>query len=83
MADGASLNVPACLPVPAGSIPPEIEAARAALAPLSDAQRLALVIGIVRDVRDLHCRLQLRRLINAADATAHELGRTAFEQGVL
>lgn len=63
MADGASLNMPACVPVPVEGRNPHVEAARAALEGLSDAQRIAFAITLVRDVEDIHCRLQLRRLI--------------------
>lgn len=64
--------------------PPEpgyVAAARAACALMSDAQRVAFAAELVRDVTDTACRLQLRRLITAADATAHELGRVAFARG--
>lgn len=83
MADGASLYVPACLPVPADSDSPLIAAVRAAFGALSDAQRLAFVTETVRDIRDIHCRLQLGRLIRAAEATATELSREAMLRGKL
>lgn len=83
MADGASLYLPACLPVAADSDSPLIAAARAAFGALSDAQRLAFVTETVRDIRDIHCRLQLGRLIRVAEATASELAREAMLRGRL
>ena len=60
-----------------------IAAVRAAFGALSDAQRLAFVTETVRDIRDIHCRLQLGRLIRAAEATATELSREAMLRGKL
>ena len=75
--------VPACLSVAADRDSPLIAAARAAFGALSDAQRMAFVTETVRDIRDIHCQLQLRRLIGVAEATVGELAREAMLQGRL
>lgn len=51
------------------------ERVRAALSPLTDAQRLALAIEIVNAVRDPHSRLQLIRLERLAIDIRTELER--------
>lgn len=83
MADGASLNVPALLAEPAGMKAPQVADARGAITRLPEPQRLALAIEIVLGATETSSRLQLRRLITAANRVSLELGAKALERGEL
>jgi hypothetical protein len=62
-------------PIPAG-----VAMARAACAGLSQAQRIAFAIELVRDITDPDCAFHLKRLEQLAAMVAHELVRARFEQ---
>jgi hypothetical protein len=62
-------------------VPAYVATARASCACMTDVQRVAFAAELVRDVTDTSCRLQLRRLIALAEATAVELDRIAFARG--
>jgi gamma-glutamylcysteine synthetase len=62
-------------------VPHRVAAAQAFCALLSDEQKVALAIELVRDITATSCRLPLRRLISAADATASNLRDVAFARG--
>lgn len=83
MADGASLDMLSRLPQLAETESPLTTAAREAIAPLTEPQRLALAIQIVLGASETASRLQLRRLITAANRVTLELGAKALERGEL
>jgi hypothetical protein len=83
MADGASLNVPGLLAHPADMKAPQVADAKAAITRLPEPQRLALAIEIVLGATETSSRLQLRRLITAANRVSLELGAKALERGEL
>ena len=56
-----------------GDFPEKVAQAFAACKPLSDAQRIALAILLVRQVSDPHCKLQLNRLATISTERAFEL----------
>ena len=62
---------------------PLVGEARAALARLTEAQRLALAIQITLGTTQTASRLQIRRLITAADQVSRELGAKAVSEGRL
>ncbi len=55
------------------NFPEKVAHAFAACNPLSDAQRLALAILLVRQVSDPHCKLQLQRLAAISADRAAEM----------
>jgi hypothetical protein len=74
------------MPAPDAKAPPPlvpayVATARAACACMADEQRVAFAIELITGITSTSCRLPLRRLITAADATATDLGRVAFARG--
>jgi hypothetical protein len=57
-----------------------VATARAACAGLSQAQRIAFAIELVRDITDPDCAFHIKRLEQLAAMVAHELVRARFEQ---
>jgi hypothetical protein len=83
MADGTSPNDLVLVADLASGNSPQVDAVRAAIMHLPEPQRLALTIEIVLGSRETSSRLQLRRLITAANRVSLELGATALERGEL
>jgi hypothetical protein len=84
MADGASPNdLVLVADLASGTSPLLVDAARVAMMTLPEPQRLALTIEMVLAVTDTSSRLQLRRLITAANRVSLELGAKALERGEL
>lgn len=65
----------------AAPVPGYVQSARAACDCMTDEQRVAFATELVLQVTDTRCRLQLRRLISAADLTANDLRNVAFARG--
>ena len=61
-------------------IPAGVVAARAACSTLTDAQRVAFAIELVRDVADEHCVLQLNCMATMVTEAAHQLAKARFER---
>lgn len=61
-------------------VPTGVILARAACSTLTDAQRVAFAIELVRDVADEHCVLQLNCIATMATEAAHQLAKARFER---
>lgn len=84
MADGTRPNdLVLVADLAAGTSSLLVDAARAAMMTLPEPQRLALTIEIVLGTTETSCRLQLRRLITAANRVSLELSAKALERGEL
>jgi hypothetical protein len=62
------------------SRPKAADVARAATNTMSDAQRIAFAIEMVRDVTDPNCSFHLTRLGNLAISTSHAMTKAQFER---